>query len=136
MAVKKTKGAGETAPSKAVHTKMVISNPTTTRRGIMLPKGVVYLEPGEIRQIPIEEQDDFRKLFAAKSFQQIVDAGLLRVTDDKIEELVEQETPAPPEELTNPVQVEGTGLAVGANAEREYAPKSSKKMKAAGSTTL
>jgi len=92
---------------------IVISNPSTTPRGIMLTKGVVLLMPGEVKKIPEAIEEEIRELFKNDVIMQIVDAGLLRFSElDKGEELQEQETPTPPGTLATTLQVGDTGLQV------------------------
>lgn len=117
--------------------KLTLSNPTGSTRGLMLPKGVLLLQPGEVRVIPDEHVDEVKKLLRTNALQAIVDSGVLRVSGHRVgEKDVKQPTPTPPSELTGTTQVPGTGLQVGANASASYNPTSSNKLAAAGSMTL
>lgn len=112
--------------------RLTISNPTLSVRGIMLNKGVMFLDPGEEKLVPEEDEAEVRALFKTESFQAIVDSGLLRFSGIGDNELVEQETPEPPSSLIGGVQVGSTGLVVGANSTRQYDPSSSSHLTAAG----
>ena len=134
MATKK-----KAAPKKktvAAH-KLTISNPTTTTRGLMLKKGVIMLPPGEVKVVPPEDEAEVRALFKVEAIMRQVDSGLLRFSDlEEDKPLIDQETPAPPAELTDSVQVGDTGLSVGANANRQFDPDSESKLAPAGTMTV
>lgn len=112
--------------------RITISNPTLSVRGIMLKKGVMFLEPGEEKLVPEEDEDEIRSLFKTATFQAAVDSGLLRFSGIGDAELVEQVTPEPPSSLVGGVQVGDTGLVVGVNSTRQYDPDSGIQMQNAG----
>lgn len=112
--------------------KLTLSNPTRSVRGLMLRKGIMLLQPGEVKVVPIEDADEVRALFKSRTVQAIIDAGLLRVSGLGDQELIDQPTPKAPETLTDSVQVGSTGLTVGANSARQYSPDSQSKLRDAG----
>lgn len=122
----------ETSTPSVVKSRITISNPTLSARGIMLNKGVMFLEPGEVKLVPEEDEDEIRALFKTESLQAVVDSGLLRFSGLGDDPLVEQPTVEAPESLTSAVQVGDTGLSVGGNATRQYDPYSEQRIQNAG----
>lgn len=90
--------------------KLIISNPTTVTRGLMLKQRTIFLQPGEVYAVPLEDQDEVRALFKVRAIQAQVDAGFLCFSDLPDEELKTQKTPKPPASLATTVPVGDTTI--------------------------
>lgn len=95
---------------------MRLTNCTESPRGIMLSTGSFMLGPRETRSVPPALEEAMRRTLKLRIYQGLTDAGIFRV-DEKMkvdEESAKQDTPAPPPELSNNVDVKGLLNPVGA----------------------
>lgn len=122
---------------KIITGPLIISNASSVPRGLMLKKGILLIQPGEVKQIPPEIEDEVRGLFNVPAVAYLFDQGLLRT--DAITPntpLKNQETPKPPASLDLTVPVPGSGLVVGANNTTQFNPNSATPLRADGSVTV
>lgn len=93
---------------------LMLTNCTDTPRGIALQKGIVILQPREMRKVPHDEQEELIALFKNETFQRFVDNGIFRLSkigDD--EQCVVVKTPAPPEDLSDSISINELELSIG-----------------------
>lgn len=102
------KTPAETSETR-VRENLYVGNPSTTPRGLMLQRGLMILKPYEIRQVPLELEDEVRTLFKTEALQAMVDNGLFQIGNSPILQLKKQPTPTPPMELQVGVDVKSTG---------------------------
>lgn len=89
---------------------ITVTNTRSNVRFLSLPSGTLKLLPGAITTIPTADEEAFRRTMRSDTFKAIVDSGSLRISDySQVAELSLQPTPAPPEDLVNPVQINANG---------------------------
>jgi hypothetical protein len=125
------------AVKKKIASGLIISNASTVARGFMLKKGMLVIQPGEVKPIPVEVEAEVQALMKTPAVQMLFDKGLLR-TDGLTPgtQLKSLETPKPPANLSTVVPVPGSGLIVGANGSPAYNPNSGTPITGAGSVTV
>lgn len=104
---------------------LVLTNCTSSPRGIAFKNGIVILQPREMRLVPAEQQEEVRDLFKNPTFQRFVDHGIFRLSrigDD--EQSVEVKTPAPPEILNQEICLNELQMSIGTSTgSRATSPK-------------
>lgn len=99
------------APATTEREPLYVGNTSTTRRGFMLKRGQVVLEPYEIKRVPDEDVEEVRKLFSARSMQALIDEGYFQVGSSPIVQVKQQKTATPPGDLNPSSLVKSTGSA-------------------------
>ena len=103
-----------------VKEKLYIGNSSTTPRGLMLKRGVVILQPYEVREVPENIEDEIRSLFKTRAVQALVDCGYLQIGNSPIIQVKAQPTPKPPTEIGGAVPVpSGSGAAIAGSSTQQ-----------------
>lgn len=111
--------SGKVEVKDSVGKGFYIGNRSTCPRGFMLKRGLVILDPYEIREVPAQDADEVRELLKAPGMQAMVDSGLLQISDKAIYSLTAHPTPTPPLELKPEAQVASTGATVKASSSKD-----------------